>query len=257
MTGLCESSKEPPGSLKYNVIICGDILAQTCRTATPESDCFLTPFYPTHLFFQCGHGVLVALSYTNIRPSGGSPDVMPNSLKKKKYMDFLENILPVLLKKVPLAIRTRIWFQHDGAPHTLVLRQGNSRRQHLVTDGLVIKVPSHGQQYRQILIRLTSSCGGHLKILVYTTSMIFFHGLSTPVTPYFLHLAYLNGCGRQFSAQVTCLAAEFSAFTSSGQRFILFVIMISVRRFKETGDDNRGVKTAASTSCRRFVTNEE
>ncbi|KAJ4444521.1 hypothetical protein ANN_06315 [Periplaneta americana] len=29
------------------------------------------PFYPTHLFYQCGHSVLIALGYNNIHPSGG------------------------------------------------------------------------------------------------------------------------------------------------------------------------------------------
>ncbi|KAJ4440493.1 hypothetical protein ANN_08634 [Periplaneta americana] len=53
------------------------------------------------------------------------PHVMANRLKRENYRDFLGNTLHVLLEKVPLAVHTRIWFQHDGAPahFSLAVRQ--------------------------------------------------------------------------------------------------------------------------------------
>ena len=86
---------------------------------------------------------------------------MPNRLTGANYRDFLENNLPVLLEEVPLAVRAKIWFQHDGAPAHFSL----AARQQLTTTlgdrwiGHHGPVPSHGQQDRQILIRLISFCG--------------------------------------------------------------------------------------------------
>ncbi|KAJ4447054.1 hypothetical protein ANN_09043 [Periplaneta americana] len=67
MAGLCEGGNEPPGSLKA---ICHG-LGQTCRTVAPQSDCFTPLSYPTHLFYQCGHDVLVTLGCINIHSRGG------------------------------------------------------------------------------------------------------------------------------------------------------------------------------------------
>ncbi|KAJ4442699.1 hypothetical protein ANN_04288 [Periplaneta americana] len=47
-------------------------LDQACRTVALESDCFPPLFYPTHLFYLCGHGILVMLGCTNIHSWGGS-----------------------------------------------------------------------------------------------------------------------------------------------------------------------------------------
>jgi hypothetical protein len=37
-------------------------------------------------------------------------------LQGENYAIFLENTLPILLDEVPLNIRERMWFMHDGCP---------------------------------------------------------------------------------------------------------------------------------------------
>jgi hypothetical protein len=44
------------------------------------------------------------------------PYLLPDKLTAQQYRDFLETVLPGLLQDVPLAVRQRLWFQHDGAP---------------------------------------------------------------------------------------------------------------------------------------------
>jgi hypothetical protein len=44
------------------------------------------------------------------------PYVLPDRLNSQGYRDFMETILPGLFEDVPLAVRQRSWFQHDGAP---------------------------------------------------------------------------------------------------------------------------------------------
>ena len=41
---------------------------------------------------------------------------MPSPLGEEIYQMFLREVLPELLEDVPLGIRRRMWFQHDGAP---------------------------------------------------------------------------------------------------------------------------------------------
>jgi hypothetical protein len=43
------------------------------------------------------------------------PHVLPRRLTGKRYRNFLENDLAQLLEEVPLTIRRRMWFLHDGA----------------------------------------------------------------------------------------------------------------------------------------------
>lgn len=38
------------------------------------------------------------------------------NLNGRRYLNILENLVPPLLEDIPLAIRTRMWFQQDGAP---------------------------------------------------------------------------------------------------------------------------------------------
>jgi hypothetical protein len=42
--------------------------------------------------------------------------LLPDRLTAQGYRDFLEIVLPRLLEDVPLAVRQRLWFQHDGDP---------------------------------------------------------------------------------------------------------------------------------------------
>jgi hypothetical protein len=54
-----------------------------------------------------------------VRIFGGSlasPYVLPCLLTNNPYRDFLLHDLPKLLEGVPLAVRARMWYMHDGAP---------------------------------------------------------------------------------------------------------------------------------------------
>jgi hypothetical protein len=42
--------------------------------------------------------------------------LLPDRLTAQRYRDFLETVLPGLLEDVPLAVRQKLWFQHDAAP---------------------------------------------------------------------------------------------------------------------------------------------
>jgi hypothetical protein len=42
--------------------------------------------------------------------------VLPHRLTGNHYRDFLLHYLPKLLEDVPLAVRARMWYMHDGAP---------------------------------------------------------------------------------------------------------------------------------------------
>lgn len=44
------------------------------------------------------------------------PFILPDRMDGHQYLEFLQNDLPLLLEDVPLAVRARMWFLHDGAP---------------------------------------------------------------------------------------------------------------------------------------------
>jgi hypothetical protein len=44
------------------------------------------------------------------------PHGLPLHLTGNHYRDFLLHDLPKLLEDVPLAVRARMWYMHDGAP---------------------------------------------------------------------------------------------------------------------------------------------
>ena len=44
------------------------------------------------------------------------PVVLPRRLTGQTYLDFLQNMLPLLLEDVPLGLRQAMWLMHDGAP---------------------------------------------------------------------------------------------------------------------------------------------
>ncbi|XP_066582721.1 uncharacterized protein [Prorops nasuta] len=53
------------------------------------------------------------------------PCILPSRLTGDIYAEFLENQLPDLLEDVPLEIRQKMWFQHDGAaPHNAATAKG-------------------------------------------------------------------------------------------------------------------------------------
>jgi hypothetical protein len=51
------------------------------------------------------------------------PYLLPDRLTAQRYRDFLETVLPGLLEDVPLAVRQRLWFQHDGRVDANMLRR--------------------------------------------------------------------------------------------------------------------------------------
>jgi hypothetical protein len=44
------------------------------------------------------------------------PYLMPSLTNGQRYVTFLRETLPLLLEDLPLDVRRRMWFQHDGAP---------------------------------------------------------------------------------------------------------------------------------------------
>lgn len=58
------------------------------------------------------------------------PYLLPPRLNGVHYLAFLQNVLPVLLEDLPLGLRDRMWFQHDGAPAHFTART----RDHLDTN---------------------------------------------------------------------------------------------------------------------------
>jgi hypothetical protein len=55
---------------------------------------------------MCGQGLVVT----------GTPACFATSACRQPLPDFLLHDLPKLLEDVPLAVRTRMWYIHDGAP---------------------------------------------------------------------------------------------------------------------------------------------
>jgi hypothetical protein len=75
----------------------------------------------------CGKGIILMLSANvGIKDTSASIFVLESSrtlscapicyLTAQLYHDFLETCQPGLLEDVPLAVRQKFWFQHDGAP---------------------------------------------------------------------------------------------------------------------------------------------
>ena len=44
------------------------------------------------------------------------PVIIPDHLNEATYLEILQNMLPLLMEEIPLAIRREMWFQHDGSP---------------------------------------------------------------------------------------------------------------------------------------------
>jgi hypothetical protein len=45
-----------------------------------------------------------------------APQVLPHRLTGNHYPDFLSHDLPKLLEDVPVAVRARMWYTHNGVP---------------------------------------------------------------------------------------------------------------------------------------------
>jgi hypothetical protein len=96
------------------------------------------------------------------------PHVLPRRLTGPRYRNFLENDLAQLLEEVPLTIRQRMWFLHDGAPAHFSL----TAREHLnnifphrwIGRGGPVAWPLHSPDLNPLDFYLW----GHLKTLVYS-----------------------------------------------------------------------------------------
>jgi len=53
------------------------------------------------------------------------PFILDGALNGRTYLDFLENVLPILMEDIPLDVRQNMFFQHDGCPahYALAVRQ--------------------------------------------------------------------------------------------------------------------------------------
>jgi hypothetical protein len=91
------------------VIVC---LAST--TVTSEQETILMLLGNVGIKFSSELAFELILSVTLSWPVG--PWLLPDSLTAQRQRDFLETVLPGLVEVVPLTVRHRLWFQHDGAP---------------------------------------------------------------------------------------------------------------------------------------------
>ena len=71
------------------------------------------------------HAVFIRVHQTrfNVNIWGGirgdyllGPVIIPDCLNGAVYLEFLPNMLPLVMEEMPLAIRREMWFQHDGDP---------------------------------------------------------------------------------------------------------------------------------------------
>lgn len=97
------------------------------------------------------------------------PVFLPARLNGELYIHFLQEILPPLLEEVPLTVRQRMWFQHDGCPayFTRIVREflNNTFPERWIGRGGPIAWPPRSPD----LTCLDFFLWGHLGTLVYAT----------------------------------------------------------------------------------------
>ena len=93
------------------------------------------------------------------------PYLLLNTLHGCNYFVFLPDILPQLLEDIPLNIRERIWFQHDGAPPHLIDVLGTICKLHFPIVGLAGEERYHGHLDHQTLLPWIYFCGEKLNVL--------------------------------------------------------------------------------------------
>jgi hypothetical protein len=97
------------------------------------------------------------------------PYLLPERLDGRSYFNFLKEILPELLLNVPVHIRRRMWFQHDGAPahfrHEVRELLNLTYGEQWIGRGGPIRWPARSPD----LTSLDFFLWGHLKNLVYET----------------------------------------------------------------------------------------
>lgn len=100
------------------------------------------------------------------------PFFLPARLTGETYHHFLENELPLLLEDVPIIIRRRMWFMHDGAPphFSVIVREflNNVFPDHWIGRGSPHPWPPRSPGHNP----LDFCVWGYLKSLVYTTPIL-------------------------------------------------------------------------------------
>jgi hypothetical protein len=59
---------------------------------------------------------IVNIETGTVRDNVADCHLLPGRLLPRQYFNFLETVLLALLEDVPLAVRQRFGFQHNGAP---------------------------------------------------------------------------------------------------------------------------------------------
>ncbi|KAF0746732.1 Uncharacterized protein FWK35_00015450 [Aphis craccivora] len=85
------------------------------------------------------------------------------TLTGQRYLEFLQNILPLLMDCIPLQIRTNMWLQQDGAPPHNANMVKHSLNQHfpqrwLGTNGPLQWPPQQSTSLDDLKERITSAC---------------------------------------------------------------------------------------------------
>lgn len=124
-----------------------------------------------HAFVQCRHqeqfslNVWMGIVGNNLI----GPFFLPLRLNGESYLEFLLQELPVLLEEVPLNIRNRITFMHDGAPphfsRPVRTHLSNTFGENWIGRGGPINWPPRSPDLNPLDFYLW----GHLKTMVYTT----------------------------------------------------------------------------------------
>jgi hypothetical protein len=68
------------------------------------------------------------------------PCLLPDRPTAQRYNDFLRAVQPGLVEDVPLAVRQKLWFQHNGAPGTVGKLCSTSQTRHIQEDFMASSV---------------------------------------------------------------------------------------------------------------------
>ncbi|GFV40875.1 uncharacterized protein TNCV_1637591 [Trichonephila clavipes] len=102
-----------------------------------------------------------------------SPYILPSRLTDRTYNIFLQEVLSELLVDVPPSVRSRMWFQHDGAPAHFSRNVRNHLDtiygQHWIGRGGSVPWPPRSPD----LSCLDFFFSGHIKSLVYESPVTF------------------------------------------------------------------------------------
>lgn len=99
------------------------------------------------------------------------PFFLPPRLNQQNYLNFLTNELPGLLEDVPLVLRRRMWFMHDGAPAHFALNVRQFLNETYGNRWIGRGGPNSWPARSPDLNPLDFYFWGHIKSLVYDTEV--------------------------------------------------------------------------------------